>query len=225
MAVSSSNNPWKPKHYFVDFIYIISLRPYNIYHIATATGPSLEDIECPVGQNRRLKDTPEIGGVRGEGDIDATPVKEIQVVSCDATAGSFRVSFRGHSTTDLPFDASDVNLRDALESIPTIGRVKVVSSEDPPSLCASGGATSTITFLTELGNLPLLLLEGVSLSGGAAAATVTTSAGGKGYLLECGGKGKCDKTTGECKCWPNWGSSDGYGDPGFRGDCGASVVV
>jgi hypothetical protein len=36
----------------------------------------------------------------------------------------------------------------------------------------------------------------------------------------CNNRGICDATTGTCKCFYGWSSSDGMGGPGFTGDCG-----
>lgn len=48
--------------------------------------------------------------------------------------------------------------------------------------------------------------------------------GAKRAQYECGGKGRCNRETGECACWPNYSSSDGFGSNGTKGDCGHSSV-
>jgi hypothetical protein len=37
---------------------------------------------------------------------------------------------------------------------------------------------------------------------------------------ECSGRGLCDTETGRCACFGGFGSSDGFGNAGERGDCG-----
>uniref|UniRef100_A0A7S1C085 Epidermal growth factor-like domain-containing protein n=1 Tax=Corethron hystrix TaxID=216773 RepID=A0A7S1C085_9STRA len=41
-----------------------------------------------------------------------------------------------------------------------------------------------------------------------------------GPAHECSNHGKCDRLTGKCKCFQNWGSSDGMGSSGTIEDCG-----
>eukprot|EP00985_Skeletonema_marinoi_P026896 scaffold21272_cov73-Skeletonema_marinoi.AAC.1 len=39
-------------------------------------------------------------------------------------------------------------------------------------------------------------------------------------LYSCSNKGLCDHSTGLCKCFAGWGSSDGSGSYGPKNDCG-----
>jgi hypothetical protein len=59
-------------------------------------------------------------GVKTVSDGSAT-VNEVQEIRVAAEEGQFRLSFKGETTTDLPFDATGVQVRNALEALPKIG--------------------------------------------------------------------------------------------------------
>ena len=40
---------------------------------------------------------------------------------------------------------------------------------------------------------------------------------------ECSNRGICDLSVGTCTCFTGYGTSDGNGDPGLRGDCGWKI--
>ena len=82
-----------------------------------------------------------------------------------------------------------------------------------------------VIFLTEKGPLPLLNVMNNDLSHGTAMKLLVQEYNaGRGTMKECSGKGECNRSTGECECWPYWGSSDGAGNRGIRGDCGYSLI-
>jgi len=53
---------------------------------------------------------------------------EMQQITIGATGGQFRLSFGGAQTADLPFDATGIQIRTALEALPTIGVGNVLVS-------------------------------------------------------------------------------------------------
>lgn len=57
----------------------------------------------------------------------ATVQNEIQKLTCQADGGTFRISFRGHVTDDISFDATLAQLESKLEAIESIGDVTVTS--------------------------------------------------------------------------------------------------
>ena len=70
---------------------------------------------------------------------------EEQHLTCGATNGTFRLSFRGEVTEPLAFDISAKALELALESLETIGNVSVVY---PPQLkdqfCSADNFTTPV---------------------------------------------------------------------------------
>jgi hypothetical protein len=160
---------------------------------------------------------------------DATAL-EVQRVSCTAAAGSFSLSFRGRSTGPLDFAATGAEIAAALEALPSVGRVTVTQDEatmDGRGACGGAAPRATsVTFLTELGDLPPLgvnarLLFSTSPLG--AVVAVEEVVKGAGVVAECAGRGVCDSATGLCACANSYASSDGLRLPGTRGDCGSVV--
>lgn len=81
---------------------------------------------------------------------------------------------------------------------------------------SSNGEPASVTFKTELGDLPLL---SAASSNGVKIEVVEATRGTK-LDAECSRHGICDYTEGECMCFEGWGSSDGNGAIGHRRDCG-----
>ena len=107
----------------------------------------------------------------GQGGLPATaytveydlspPTHEVQVVGLNASSaqlsGTFCVSYGGYSTSAIPYDASASRLESAIESLAGVGRVLVTQS-----LTQSAnryGIAWTITFLDNVGPLPLLAIS------------------------------------------------------------------
>ena len=76
-----------------------------------------------------------------------------------------------------------------------------------------------------MGDLPDIALGSCcgSLSGGSIA-LVNTQQGNK-ENSECSLHGRCDRSSGICECDSGYTSSDGSGNIGTRGDCGASLTT
>jgi hypothetical protein len=69
------------------------------------------------------------------------------------------------------------------------------------------------------GDLPLLTIDRSKLQ---ATAVTTINEVTKGTLVPqaCSGRGTCDELKGQCKCVPQYGSSNGEASEGDIGDCG-----
>ena len=71
-----------------------------------------------------------------------TQVNEIQRITCASASGSFTLSFRGETTTPIPYDASSLVLKNRLEALKTITNVKI--SMFGAQACMEAGYTITI---------------------------------------------------------------------------------
>ena len=121
-----------------------------------------------------------------------------------------------------PTSAND--LVNNLQSIPGIRKVSI-TAVDPTkdtltSMCTTAGNNLLVSFLTEHGNLPLL--QPVYLPLGVTGMSVTVKAEKEGTkeMIECSGRGICNRANGKCTCFNGYGSSDGTGKAGLYGDCG-----
>ncbi|OWZ23436.1 Titin isoform N2B [Phytophthora megakarya] len=84
-------------------------------------------------------------------------VDEVQTITTSATtndiSGSFTASFQSVGGAVINFDDTAADVRFKLQNIATVGRLNVTRTEN-----ANFGATWAITFLSNLGDLPLLVI-------------------------------------------------------------------
>jgi hypothetical protein len=211
---------------------------HNISNTYTERGES--SLQCPFGLDHRefevVKKNDTAWASRTYHIDSRTQVREVQRVSCTADGGSFTLNFRNYTTVSIAYDAEAADIEAALEALSSIGDVTIEIQSDsdaPSSACSATAATNhyfDVYFITEISRLPLLRLDSTALLHDTSnqvdkVLDVEETVAGEGVLKECSGKGECDRSTGICKCWPNWGSSDGFGGRGIRGDCGFSLIV
>ena len=160
-------------------------------------------------------------------DPDGIQVEEQQSLECRATSGTLVLSFRNEHTTKIPFDASETELQAALEALATIssdhGSTAISVSNAGQEICAFAPVTTTIRFLQDFGDVPLLQVDdsdlGISVGSNAYAKVKETTVGTKENDV-CSNRGICDRETGVCTCLEQMATSDGHGGQGQRGDCG-----
>jgi NHL repeat len=118
-------------------------------------------------------------------DVIATTVNERQLVTVNASAGTYRLTFNGQQTVDLPYNAGAALVDDALDALPTIGGDANVAVTGTPA------AGFTIAFQGTLAgaNQPQLLATTVLLTGTVAIKTTVEGAdaattGGSGTDFE-----------------------------------------
>ena len=85
--------------------------------------------------------------------------------------------------------------------------------------CSATGIYIDIEFTQNFGNLPYLSADVSLLTGGSITVIETTS--GTKEDTECSSSGKCNFNDGTCQCFNDRISSNGKGERGTRGDCGA----
>jgi len=195
---------------------------------------------CPYGADPMIE-----GGTGG--------TFEVQELQCFATddAPRFRLGFRGgdtltrlhtsregrYTTPWISPDATPDEVQSAMNAIDSIGEVNVTYTDPSLPACTIGGLNRiVITFLSDFGNLPDLKPEfdnpAISISKKFQVNTDGAGLSVKGTKtnLECSGRGTCDRSNGQCKCFKGYTSSDGRqkrGErptPGTRGDCGAVMA-
>jgi hypothetical protein len=186
----------------------------------------------------------------GDDPMTGGQVDEVQLFRCDLDpAGGQQFTFRFRKETTVVFSASSsaAEVEAALEGLSTIDDVQVTylsALGTTTTFCANPTSDSIIrvTFLTEHGDVPrLLLLGGDSkpLSGAAASgvasafdgASLTRGGGGSSVLsvqgdkewIACSARGMCDTSKGACVCYKGFGSSDQRGSKGSYADCGFAV--
>jgi hypothetical protein len=199
----------------------------DYYNITSHQDILVDNYDCPMGYNMRLTYTSYYNSSSYYGTnttANHTNHREIQQLQCDAYQGYFRLSFRGKSSGILYANSSESTLLHTLESIPSIGAISIAMTAS--TVCLSSQTTYTnITFLSEVGNIPLLQIEEDLLGGRTGRLYVNRIQRGiSGDLFECSGHGNCNRKTGECQCWEGYGPSDGLGNAGKRADCGYSWV-
>ena len=111
-------------------------------------------------------------------DYDYKPlVNEIQQVTITSKSmkvtGTFCLAFDGISTSSIPYSASAIRLESALESLSNIGNVQVKQDFQEDISSNSYQIQWSITFLDNVGNLPLLTVGCNYLSGNSVSISIT----------------------------------------------------
>jgi len=173
-------------------------------------------------------DNPHLGGRRGwdcgrrycpYGDDPMTAgAWEVQTVNCTLGGGNFMLGFRGETTAPISANATAAEVRAALENITTLGNVSVALSAGNSSCNVQDGAGFRVTFLKELGDVPLLVATKDSADPGYLGVNETVK--GTKEFAECSNRGDCDYATGTCQCMHPFAFSDGDGQVGILDNCG-----
>lgn len=160
-------------------------------------------------------------------------LNDVQLLQCTATSGTFTLSFLGFTTTPISATASLYEFSEALGSLPSIKRSGTDATIDvqflvySTSACGESGNDIQITFNQNFGDLSLIIPNGSSLDHSTISVdpiiTSQKSVTGSKESDTCSNRGTCTET-GVCYCLSDWTTSNGYGSPGLRGDCGHDSV-
>ena len=144
---------------------------------------------------------------------------EVQRITCEATdvAGTVVLTFKQADLVPLGINTTTEELEAALEALEGIDDVTVtVDGAGANKMCLPDGNTFLVQFHTEHGDLPLLQFAEENIE----YFNVEEYVKGTRENWECSGRGLCDRSTGNCVCFEGFGSSDGKGASGTKGDCG-----
>lgn len=159
-------------------------------------------------------------------------MRTIQQVKCTCTgtcSGAIYLRYDGETTAAIAYDATNTDVKNALEALNDISSVTVTFSSGA-AMCGASEVTTSITFTGSSGNTPAITAIN-ALSGTATTVTMATNDGTR-VSLPCSGRGDCNPVTGACLCyglnttsgWKNYTSSNGKVGAawaaGGRGDCG-----
>lgn len=176
----------------------------------------------------------------GDDPLTTSQVNEIQLIQCIAISGSFVLYYKGYPSATIPYNANAATLKAALLKIPLLTGITVTFSISSGKVCQTSINAIKIEFTTQFGSRPPLVAVAntvMSTAGGAVTvvadgvSSITDSLGvtyfakkGTKEAEDCANRGLCTTSDGTCSCYTSNGdvysSSDGYGGPGTRGDCG-----
>mmetsp|Transcript_18301 Transcript_18301/g.65113 ORF Transcript_18301/g.65113 Transcript_18301/m.65113 type:complete len:827 (-) Transcript_18301:915-3395(-) len=152
--------------------------------------------------------------------------------------GGFYLGYDGEFTQKLAWNASGLLVQQSLEHLATVSAVAsdfgaLNVSVNGSQVCSSDDSNMTIELRSNYGNVYNLTLLNSLMSNQNHALVNLTLIADKGTKEDaiCGDRGECDQFTGVCFCnmlnlnafQYAFTSSDGYGHPGVRGDCGAQL--
>jgi len=184
----------------------------------------------------------------GDDPLTGSQVNEVQKIKCVANthSGYFVLYHQKYPSSAIYPSYSNTQVKAALEEIPTIGKggVSVSFSSASSTACSQSGANIiSVEFLSNFGPLaPLIpytdkLLAGAYIEIAGNEGEFVTDEQKKNHRVikgtkendYCSGRGLCNTEEGWCDCYDTngdtYGSSNGYGNGGIRGDCGYALTT
>eukprot|EP00596_Hydrurales_sp_CCMP1899_P010196 CAMPEP_0119052758 /NCGR_PEP_ID=MMETSP1177-20130426/73946_1 /TAXON_ID=2985 /ORGANISM="Ochromonas sp, Strain CCMP1899" /LENGTH=594 /DNA_ID=CAMNT_0007032425 /DNA_START=1758 /DNA_END=3542 /DNA_ORIENTATION=- len=223
---SIPNNPhtWDADMSFTCFGDIYGYSPTTgSTNISTYLGDRCDQRQCPIGYDIRLANNLYNQNTLGNYTIS----KEVQQIQCSATGGFFVLEFRGSKSPKIASNATITELLTIFQGISTLGEVALHLEGGSDTICSTSNSFNkvNITFLAQFINIPIINISNNNLIGSNHLNVIKIIEGSGPPPSECVDKGECDRESGECKCSPHYGSSDGYGERGLHGDCGFNLIA
>jgi hypothetical protein len=152
-----------------------------------------------------------------------------QKVTCVAAGGTFTLTFKGYTTSPIPYNAGPTLLQAKIEELPTIGAGGITLNMFSTQACRDSGTSWTVEFNQVFGDVPLLIGDKTELffqsKNVEVQFIVVVQTLGTKENEECSNRGICDSSFGVCTCATYFSTSDGYNNPGQRGDCGYTAAI
>jgi len=119
--------------------------------------------------------------IKVDGYPSVTPVSEVQTLTLSSTTngGSFKLTYKGQTTADIPYNATYTDVQNALELLSNVNAGDITVYSDGP-ISSNPPVPMTFTFSDTLGDVPILLVDS-SLTG-PSTPTVTITETTKGVL-------------------------------------------
>jgi len=187
----------------------------------------------------------------GDDPLTSGQVNEVQIFSCSGS-GEFTLMFEGHESAQIGSKFAELQVERALEQMgPNVGNLAVRFSNNASKVCSAETAEDknvnvvSVEFLTKFGVVSTMVpfriakFEGAItvLSVGQDANLAVLRDQGQNFVeavvatkedAPCARRGECNSGQGICECYLSnfelYGSSDLYGHPGLRGDCGLPLT-
>lgn len=189
---------------------------------------------------------------RGDDPMTTNQMNEIQLIYCRATSGYFVLYLDGKMSERIPFSASGSAIQAALQPIagavivtfPNGGSTACTSNgaivsvefrdrygDVPPMTIKRDWATYLSCTACLPASADLFVVDGTgaantltphSFTVGSGTASANFRRGNKEWEY-CSRRGRCNQENALCECYTGFYSSDGYNQPGDKGDCGAAL--
>jgi len=119
--------------------------------------------------------------IKVDGYPSVTAVSEVQTLTLDSrtNGGSFKLTYKGQTTADIPYSATYTDVQDALELLSNVNADDITVYSDGP-INSNPPEPMTFTFSDTLGDVPMLLVDS-SLTG-PSTPVVTITEESKGVL-------------------------------------------